>query len=171
MFFILLTTMNRIWEWLRKQVTWKGLVAAILLVLPVVLYVMQFRKHKISDNPEDWGVFGDYIGGVYTVLVTFFAIYLTRSLQKRDAEKNKARAAVSVIYEQIGKIDYQHVDMRSVNKLLRLTKENELYVPQYLFDKLTDLYDDYVVAKDNPHKFNKQNELSVKKQLKQLYES
>jgi len=163
--------MNRIWKWLCKQITCKRFVAVILLVLPVVLYVVRFGKYKISDNPADWGVFGDYIGGVYTVLVTFFAIYLTRSLQKKDAEKNKAKAAVSVIYEQIGKIDYQHVDMRSVNRLLRLTKENELYVPQYLFDKLTDLYDDYVVAKDNPHRFNKQNELNVKKQLKKLYES
>lgn len=163
--------MHRIWKLLCRNITWRKLVAVILLILPVVLYVMQFGKYKISDNPADWGVFGDYIGGVYTVLVTFFAIYLTRSLQKRDAEKNKAKAAVSVIYEQIGKIDYHHVDMRSANKLLRLTKENELYVPQYLFDKLTELYDDYVVAKDEPHKFNKQKELNVKKQLKQLYES
>lgn len=158
-------------EWLCKQITLKRLAAFILLVLPVVVYVIQFGKYNISDNPADWGVFGDYIGGVYTVLVTFFAIYLSRSLQKKDAEKNKAKAAVSVIYEQIGKIDYQHVDMRSVNRLLRLVKENELYVPQYLFDKLTDLYDDYVVAKDNPHIFKKQNELNVKKQLKKLYES
>lgn len=161
----------RMWNWLCNHVTWKRLIALILLISPVVLYVMQFGGYEISDNPADWGVFGDYIGGVYTVLVTFLAIYLSRSLQKRDAEKYKAKAAVSVIYEQIGKIDYQHVDMRSVNKLLRLTKENELYVPQYLFDKLTDLYDDYVVAKTNPHRFNKQNELNVKKQLKKLYES
>ena len=163
--------MFKMWNWLCKQLTWKRLIAVILLFMPVVLYIIQFGKYKISDNPADWGVFGDYIGGVYTVLVTFFAIYLTRNLQKRDAERNKAKAAVSVIYEQIGKIDYQHVDMRSVNRLLRLTKENELYVPQYLFDKLTDLYDDYVVAKDDPHRFNKQNELNIKKQLKKLYES
>lgn len=61
--------------------------------------------------------------------------------------------------------------MRSVRKLLRLAKENELYMPQYLFDKLTELYDDYVVAKDEPSRFNIKKEQDVKSSLKKLYES
>ena len=142
-----------------NKVPWKKVGLVLLMIIPVALYVIKFGGYKISDDPQDWGVFGDYIGGVYTVLVTLFAIYLTRNLEKRDAERAKAKAAVSAIYEQLAKINYQHVDLSSADKLLRLTKENELYLPQYLIEKLIELHDDYVEAKDEPNKFNLQNEL------------
>ena len=133
---------------------WKITIAVAILAIPLVIYIIHFRGFSISDNPSDWASFGDYIGGVYTVLVTFLAIYLTRHLENRDAERNKAKSAVGAIYEQIGKIDYRHLNLNSVKKYLRLVKENELYIPAPLFDRLTDLYDDYVVAKDNPKEFN-----------------
>ncbi len=163
--------MKKVWKRFKKPSLWKKILSLVILASPVLLYIRQFGRLGISNDPQDWAVFGDYIGGVYTVLVTFFAIYLTRNLEKRDAEKNKARAAVGIIYEQIGKINYKHIDMRSVRKLLRLAKENELYMPQYLFDKLTELYDDYVVAKDEPSRFNIKKEQDVKSSLKKLYES
>ena len=132
------------------------------MLAPLGVYVANFGRYAISKDPADWGTFGDYIGGVYTVLVTVFAIYLTRHLEKHDVERNKARMAVGTLYEQIGKIDYQHVDKRSVNKLLRLTKENELYIPTYLFIKLTELHDDYLEAKDMPETFDIEKEETVK---------
>ena len=156
---------------MNKSSSWMKIGAVVLLASPVLLYVIQFGGLEISKDPQDWGVFGDYIGGVYTVIVTFLAIYLTRNLEKKDAERIKAKAAVGIIFDQIVKIDYKHIDMRSVNKLLRLTKENELYVPQYLFEELTELYDDYVEAKEEPNKFNLKKELNVKHSLKKLYES
>lgn len=155
----------------RDMKGWKIFLALLVLAAPLVVYVIHFGKLSISDNPADWGSFGDYIGGVYAVLVTFLAVYLTRHLEKRDAERNKAKAAVGEIYQQIGKIDYQHVNMNSVNRLLRLTKEYELYIPSALFDRLADLHDDYVVAKDNPKAFNLQKEEGIKKQLKKLYDA
>lgn len=150
---------------------WKITLALLVLAAPLVVYVVHFGNLSISDNPADWGSFGDYIGGIYAALVTFLAIYLTRHLEKRDAERNKAKSAVGEIYEQIGKIDYQHVNMNSANRLLRLIKEYELYIPTALFERLTDLYDDYVVAKDNPKSFNLQKEEGIKKQLKKLYDA
>lgn len=150
---------------------WKVCLAVIVLSAPLLVYICFFGGYSISDNPADWGAFGDYIGGVYTVLVTFFAIYLTRHLEKRDAVRNKAKTAVGAIYEQIVKIDYNHVDMRKVSKLLRLTKENELYITPSLFVHLTDLHDDYFEAKHDPKKFDIQKEETIKKELKRLYDA
>ena len=39
------------------------------------------------------------------------------------------------------------------------------------FEELTELYDDYVEAKEEPNKFNLKKELNVKHSLKKLYES
>ncbi len=150
---------------------WTVWIIIAILALPLVVYVCYFGSYPISNDPNDWASFGSYMGGVYTVLVSFLAIYLTRHLEKKDAERNKAKTAIGTIHEQIARIDYQNVNMNSVKKLLRLIKENELYIPSALYEKLTDLYDDYVEAKEEPAKFNLQKEEGIKKQLKKLYDA
>lgn len=156
---------------LNKREICKWIIGVIILFVPVLVYILKFVGFSISDDPSDWGVFGDYIGGIYTVLVTIFAIYLTRHLDKRDVERNKARTAYGEIYEQICKIDYQKVDLRSVKKLLKLANEKELYLPNDVYSKLTELYDDYVEAKDHPETFQLEKEVQIKSRLKRLYDS
>ena len=81
---------------LKKARTWRWIGGILLLIAPIVVWMFQFGNCSISENPEDWGFFGDYIGGVYTVIVTFFAIHLTRYLQNRDVERNKAKTAYTI---------------------------------------------------------------------------
>lgn len=81
--------MKKVWKRFKKPSLWKKILSLVILASPVLLYIRQFGRLGISNDPQDWAVFGDYIGGVYTVLVTFFAIYLTRNLEKRDAEKTR----------------------------------------------------------------------------------
>ena len=151
-----------------EKSTWKWILAILVLAAPLLVYVIWFGGYSISKDPEDWANFGNYIGGIYTVLVTLFAIYLTRHLDKRDVERNKAKSAFGELYQQICKINYQQVDMRSVKRLLRLANEYELYIPNDVFVKLTELYDDYVVAKDNPESFQIDKEVQLKTRLKRL---
>lgn len=154
-----------------RHLTWKKIVLALLFIAPVVIYVIKFRHYSISDNPADWADFGSYIGGIYTVVVTIFAIYLTRHLENKDLERKKAKEAISSIFEQISKIDCNNINMNMVNKLLRLINKNELYLPRYMYEKLLDLRDDYVEAKDNPNRFDLQKEKKTKQQLKRLYDA
>ena len=163
--------LRKISFWISKKSTWKWILAILFLAAPLLIYVFKFGTYSISNDPADWALFGNYIGGIYTVLVTLFAIYLTRHLDKRDVEKKKAKIAIGELYEQICKIDYQQIDMRSVKRLLRLTHEYELYIPNDVYTKLTELYDDYVVAKDNPESFQLQKEVQLKSRLKKLYDS
>ncbi len=61
---------------------------ALLLVLSVFAVVWPwihvFSSSAVSQNPADWGVFGDYIGGVLSTLISVFAfvgIIITISVQ------------------------------------------------------------------------------------------
>lgn len=162
---------KRIWSALCRMTTWKKIALIFLFIAPVIVYAWKFRDCSISDNPSDWADFGSYIGGIYTVVVTIFAIYLTRHLENKDMERKKAKEAIGSIFEQISKIDSSNVNMNMVNKLLRLINQNELYLPRYMYDGLVDLHDDYVVANEEPQKFDLQKEKKVKQQLKRLYDS
>ena len=143
--------LKRFWSSLKRVSTWKKIALVLLFIAPVAVYVITFRQYSISEDPSDWADFGSYIGGIYTVVVTIFAVYLTRHLENRDLEKMKAKEAIGSIFEQISRIDSKNVNMNMVNKLLRLINQNELYLPSYLYDRLLDLHDDYVEAKEEPN--------------------
>lgn len=162
---------NKIWACLKKRSTWRKIGFLLILAAPIVVYCIYFRHYSISDNPSDWADFGSYLGGTYTLLVTFLAIYLTRHLERKDLEWKKSKTAVSSLYEQINIINYKNVDMRSVNKLLRMVNQNQLYIPIDVYDNLINLYDDYVVAKTSPEKFDLKKEQQIKNRLKKLYDS
>lgn len=155
----------------KKASTWRWILFFLLLVAPILIYVIRFHSFSISDDPSDWADFGSYLGGVYTVLVTFLAIILTRHYERKDVEWKKSKEAASELFEQITKIDYQKVNDRSVSRLLNLTVRYELYIPTELYNKLTDLHDDYLEAKSKPQSFNIQKEIQIKSWLKRLYES
>lgn len=160
-----------IWSRIKIHLTWKKVLFILALALPILVYCIHFRHYSISDNPSDWADFGSYIGGAYTLLVTFLAIYLTRHLERKDLEWKKSKTAIGSIYEQISIIDYKKVDMRSVDKLLRLINQNQLYIPTDVYDNLINLRDDYVVAKTEPEKFDVKKEQQIKNRLKKLYDS
>ena len=78
---------------------WKVIIISlgiILLVIPIVFYIIYFSDYSISNNPADWGVFGDYVGGIYgglfTCLITLLAVYLARALTKKDQKQVKTSA-------------------------------------------------------------------------------
>ena len=149
----------------------KKIIFILVLIAPLLLYFIQFRHCDISNDPSDWADFGSYIGGVYTLLVTFLAIYLTRHLEKKDVEWKKTKIAVGELYEQINNIDCRNVDLRSVNKLLRMVNRYQLYIPTDVYNNLINLRDDYVVAKTSPESFDIKKEQQIKDRLKRLYDA
>ena len=143
----------------------------VVFVLPLFIYCIHFKAYPISSNPSDWADFGSYIGGVYTVVVTILAVYLTSHLGKKDAAWKKLQEAVGAIFVQVKKIDYNKVNVKEVSKLLQLVNDNELNLPSDLYVMLINLHDDYLDAKDTPEKFDVQKEVRIKQRLKKLYES
>lgn len=46
----------------------------ISFLVPLGIYILTFWDNTISTNPHDWGVFGDYIGGVTNSILSFVTI-------------------------------------------------------------------------------------------------
>ena len=92
---------SAITNWMRSHFLPILIVAA---VLPILIYVLKFHDYKLSNDPADWGVFGDYIGGVYSVLIALLVVYLTRNLSRHDEEKRLKKEALREVYKQITNI-------------------------------------------------------------------
>lgn len=60
--------------WLVKN--WKliFLISLFLVSCPVLFYIISFSSFNISNNPEHWGVFGDYIGGVLNPIISLLSL-------------------------------------------------------------------------------------------------
>lgn len=155
----------RMWNWLCKHATWKRLIAVILLVSPLVLYVIQFGGYEISDNPADWGVFGDYIGGVYSVLIALLVVYITRNLSRRDEEKRLKKEALREVYKQITNIQQkQMVDQRKLPKLYKLIEDSKFFIDTDFYDRLKGLANEF-----GERGRNRQMEMEVLEELKEEY--
>ena len=75
-----------------------GLVAFLMLFA----YFVKFSGYGFSGKQEDWGVFGDYLGGVLNPTISLAALYwLTRSisLQKRELQESR-EALIEAAYSQ-----------------------------------------------------------------------
>jgi hypothetical protein len=69
------------------------IISGILILIPITLYILFFFYNDISNNPNDWGLFGDYFGGVLNPLIALFTLiilgYLTYLVSKTNTEETK----------------------------------------------------------------------------------
>lgn len=133
--------MDRITIYIQKHIL---KVFFIILIIPIACYIWNFRDLAISKNPEDWGVFGDYIGGVYGVLTTILLFFVGIQLEKKEARRKKKASAVEEIIKQIGKIKSSKNKNKSVDKLQNLIYSNRFFFSDVLFGELVALSDHYL---------------------------
>ncbi len=58
----------------------------------VLRYYFQFNENAISNDPDKWGVFGDYVGGIVGSifsLISVVLIYFTFREQRKTSERDK----------------------------------------------------------------------------------
>lgn len=46
-----------------------GVILTIGLMIPSLFYIVHFWGGKLSDDPQMWGTFGDYFGGIFNPLL------------------------------------------------------------------------------------------------------
>jgi len=58
-----------------------------------LFYIIYFHSHSISKSPADWGVFGDFLGGLinpYVAILTLIVtIYIAVEISKLDDKRNE----------------------------------------------------------------------------------
>ena len=92
----LITTLNRFKLFIHKVRYEKWLVlGCLLLFIRLGFYIYTFASNGISDDTEKWALFGDYIGGTYSVLLSVWVIYIARKLTKKDEKVNKDNVRIN----------------------------------------------------------------------------
>lgn len=153
---------NNILSWLRSHFL---LILIVVAVLPILIYVLMFHSYSLSDDPADWGVFGDYIGGVYSVLIALLVVYITRNLSRRDEEKKLKKEALREVYKQITNIQQkQTVDQRKLPKLYKLIEDSKLFIDNDFYERLKGLANEF-----GERGRNRQMEMDVLEELKEEY--
>jgi len=68
---------------------------SLLVVASYIAWFWLARGQILSENPDAWGQFGDYVGGLLNPLVAYAAFYwLTRSVSLQKQELAETRAAL-----------------------------------------------------------------------------
>ena len=168
--------MVKIKDWLKKYKVITIVICVIIALLPIVLYVLKFKDCSISDDPADWGSFGDYIGGIYggffSCLFAVLAIYLTRALEHKDKKKEKTSETAEKIIKLIADVENynnKRTKLSKINKLRCFIHENWLYVSD-IKDDVIQLCDDFQSEVDGNGYVEEEMKKSILKQLEKMYE-
>ena len=141
----------------------------ICIAIPIIIYWLQFGGNGLSDSTDNWGTFGDYIGGCCSLILAFIALVITRKMDKKERKDKKKEEAAEEIYNQILKIRSGDYDARYVNKLRRDTEKYRLYLSEDLYATLMRLSDYFLQVNDGTREVNPEREDEVVLRLKNLY--
>lgn len=106
---------------LEKQITRSKRLATGAIIVVVGAYVIRFGLvlgAPLSDDPEKWGQFGDYLGGALNPLIAFLAFYwLTQSIRLQREELSDTKLALQ---------DSAQAQLKQERHALRTAKVNAL---------------------------------------------
>jgi len=64
-------------------------IVVAVVVIALIPYMLVFKNQPISAKSEVWGSFGDYLGGVISVVNLIAFVYITLYLTKIDEERSR----------------------------------------------------------------------------------
>ncbi len=71
-------------------------ITLVFMLVPVLIYILNFKGENISDSSADWGTFGDYIGGIagtflnlIAALFSLVSVYITLRIATRIHESEQ----------------------------------------------------------------------------------
>lgn len=147
------------------------LIASILSLIPLLLYICNFGMNGISDDLEDWAYFGNYVGGVYSIVVALFVLFLARKLERNDKRKEKRQEAIDEIYSQFCKMKNcpSHKLAQSVNKFFRKIEQYRLCLTDDQFNKMQGFGNYFLNVANSPSSKDPYIEEEMKIYLLSLY--
>jgi uncharacterized membrane protein len=108
------------------------LTAATVAILALTLYTLNFGSSLSSDR-NDWGVFGDYLGGILNPVVGIVTVYLvlmTLIVQRKELnnslkEMKKSTAALKIQNTAIGEQTFQNTFFNWINSYNNIVSNTE----------------------------------------------
>ncbi len=121
----------------KKLIKKLWIATAILVLLIVFVYVLNFSKNGVSKNPENWGQFGDFFGGTLNAIlsiINFIVLsFLTLKIVEIEESRNSKILAESVkpvaVFEfEIG-VDELKIDLYNAGLGPLFIKELVIFSP------------------------------------------
>lgn len=111
-----------------KLRTWLAAIFAFSVALIIAVFVFYFINFDggLSDRQDQWGAFGDFIGGTLNPILSFFALIallLTIVLQSNELEATREELKRSANAQEISAENQQ----RNIIHIESEAKKNELY--------------------------------------------
>ncbi|MHC6655524.1 hypothetical protein [Aeromonas salmonicida] len=75
-----------------------GITVGIGVAFATLIYIINFHDHSLSNDPANWGVLGDYFGGVINPILSFATLifvamtYITQKAELSKAKQSAERA-------------------------------------------------------------------------------
>ena len=138
--FIITVSLSFIFLKMNKGLTLKkilliGLLALVVSLIPVGIYWCEFKGRLFSTKPGDWGVFGDFVGGISGTVLSFFAvlfsltsIYFTGKIAERVQEgefkfnEEQANTQLKTLHQQ--NKPYPFIHLSKYKNLTAVTIQN-----------------------------------------------
>lgn len=140
---------SQLTKWLIK-IKWMLVFACIVFIGIIAWYWFNFGKgNEFSTKPEDWGTFGDYVGGVLNPFFSFLALIallLTiniQTLQLKKSEEDTIKQAEH-LEREFKRIDYHRLIEKLAERINENYKGHKLDSPE---TKLTSLFE--ALSKNN----------------------
>lgn len=133
---------------IKKKITLKKVLLVVLLLTPIVLYFLIFCD-GFSYNHADWGAFGDYIGGVYSVIVALLLFFLTNKIENYRESRNVKKKAIEELYNYIVDVSEEEANENNAVKLRNLVNKNRLFISTSLYDRIIEFSDYYIELSKN----------------------
>jgi hypothetical protein len=61
----------------RKYIKWIVGITALIAIMPIILYLYKFGDGTLSTEKDEWGTFGDFVGGVLNPLISLLTLSVT----------------------------------------------------------------------------------------------
>ena len=150
----------------------KFFICPLILLFPLLIYTINFGHYDISNNPEKWAHFGDYIGGVYSVVLTGFLTYMMYKINKADEQKREKRELAKKLLHLINKFSLSDSNLgtQEVDEFRFLIIDNEFIINnERQFIELLRIADYYVSLCVDINNRDYSKEAKIKDIIKNTY--
>lgn len=89
----------------------------IIILLAVGAYIINFYDNNISKDPTNWGVLGDYIGGILNPAISLIALlYLMKTYETQKQELEETKIALEDTANYNKKISETQIAQRNISE-------------------------------------------------------
>ncbi len=137
---------------MQKKILILTFVLVMLCLIPALFYIFKFGSWTLSSNKDEWGTFGDYIGGVLNPVISILTLAVTTYIavsfneyqkqQQNEANQRQERLVRPLANILVGDYEEQiQVKIRNAGLGPLTIKEVKIFSPENTRNSFKNLID------------------------------